>query len=66
MKHTDVMALVSGLLLTGVAAGSLWWTFTGSIDWALVKIAAPLVLVLVGLLGLVLSRNRTDGSPADN
>ncbi len=59
MKRVDVVALIFGLLLTGVAAGALWFTFTGSIDWALVRVAAPLVLVVVGVVGLALSRNRS-------
>jgi hypothetical protein len=59
MKRVDVVALVAGLLLTGVAACSLWLTFTGSIDWEVIRVAAPLVLVVVGVLGLALSRNRS-------
>jgi hypothetical protein len=59
MKRVDVVALIAGLLMTGVAVGSLWLSLTGSIDWGLVKVAAPLVLVVVGVLGLALSRNRS-------
>lgn len=59
MKRVDVVALVFGVLLTGVAAGALWFSFTGSIDWALVRVVTPLSLVVVGVLGLALSRNRT-------
>jgi hypothetical protein len=59
MKRVDVVALIAGLLLTGVAVGSLWLSLTGSIDWDLLKVAAPLVLVVVGVLGLALSRNRS-------
>ena len=59
MKRLDVVSLIFGLLLTAVAAGSLWLSFTGSLDWQLVKVAAPTALILVGVLGLVLSRNRT-------
>ena len=58
MRRLDVVALVSGVLLTGVAAASLWWSITGSINWELLKIAAPLALVAVGVVGLALSRNR--------
>jgi hypothetical protein len=62
MKRVDVVALVAGLLLTGVASTSLWLTFTGSVDWPLIKVISPLVLVVVGVIGLALSRNR-GGTP---
>ena len=58
MRRLDVVALVFGVLLTGVALASLWLSFTGSIDWQVIKIAAPLALVVVGVAGLALSRNR--------
>ncbi len=58
MKRVDVVALISGLLLSGVALGSLWLAFTGSISWPLIRVIAPLALVVVGVLGLALSRNR--------
>lgn len=54
----DVVALVIGLLLSVVAAGSLWFTFTGSINWGLVRVVAPFGLVVIGVIGLALSRNR--------
>ena len=59
MRRTyDVVALIFGVLVTCVAAGSLWLSFVGSINWHLVKIIAPLGLVAIGVLGLALSRNR--------
>ena len=58
MKRVDVVALISGLLLTGVAVGSLWLAFHGSINWQLVRVISPMALVVVGVLGLALSRNR--------
>lgn len=58
MRRLDVVALVSGVLLTGVAAASLWWSITGAINWEVLKIVAPLALVAVGVAGLALSRNR--------
>ncbi len=57
-QRVDVVALVSGLLLSGVAVAALWLAFTGSIDWQLVKVIAPLILVISGIVGLALSRNR--------
>lgn len=59
MRRVDVVALMSGLLLTAVAVGSLWLTFVGSIDWQLLRVVAPLTLVVLGVLGLTLSRNRS-------
>lgn len=59
MKHRrDVVALVFGIVLTTVAVGSLWLSFVGSIDWRLVKVIAPLGLIVIGILGLALSRQR--------
>ncbi len=55
----DVGALLVGVLLTALAAGSLWSTFFGSLNWHLIKIAAPLGLVVIGVVGLALSRNRS-------
>jgi hypothetical protein len=51
-----VLALVAGLLVTGIALVTIWLSVGGSVDWSLVKIAAPLVLVVVGVVGLTLSR----------
>jgi hypothetical protein len=59
MRRVDVVALMSGLLLTAIAVGSLWLTFGGRIDWQLLRVVAPLSLVVVGVLGLALSRNRS-------
>jgi len=59
MNRVDVVALVFGLLLTAVGAGALWLAFAGSLNWQLVKVAAPLALVVVGVLGLAFSRNRS-------
>ena len=54
----DVVSLVLGLLMVVVAAGALWLTFVGPLDWGLIGTAAPLVLVAVGALGLLLTRRR--------
>ncbi len=55
--RADVLALVVGLLSLLLAGLGLWLAF-GSVNWAWVGIAAPLVLVAVGLLGLAASRPR--------
>jgi hypothetical protein len=59
MRNPDVVALVFGLLLSAVAVAALWQSFVGALDWELLKIAAPLALVMIGVLGLALSRNRS-------
>ena len=55
----DVLALVTGLLVTGVALVALWFSLGGSVEWSLIKIAAPLLLVVAGIVGLTLSRHRS-------
>jgi hypothetical protein len=57
-KTYDVVALIFGLLFISVALGSLWLTFVGPLNWQVIRIVAPMGLVAVGVLGLVLSRNR--------
>ena len=52
----DVVALVFGLLLTGVAVAALWLSFTGSLNWSVLRTATPLALVTIGGGGLALSR----------
>ena len=57
-KTYDVVALIFGLLLCCVALGSLWLTLVGPLNWQVIRIVAPMGLVAVGVVGLVLSRNR--------
>jgi hypothetical protein len=52
----DVVALVFGLVLTGVAVAALWLSFTGSLNWSVLRTATPLALVTIGGVGLALSR----------
>ncbi len=51
MRRVDVVALVLGIVLTALAALSLWSTLVGSIDWGMVQIVAPLGLVATGIVG---------------
>lgn len=51
----DVTALVIGLLSLLLAALGLWSAF-GTVNWSWVGVAAPLCLVVFGLLGLLASR----------
>ncbi len=60
MRHSyDVVALITGVLFSCIALGALWLTLAGSLPWPVIKIAAPLGLVALGIGGLALSRNRT-------
>ena len=59
MRRLDVASLIVGLLLTGVAGIALWQSIVGHVDWRAIKIAAPLTLVVLGIIGLSLSRNRS-------
>lgn len=54
----DVVSLIFGVLISGLALLSLWLTYAGSIDWQALKIVAPLSLVVLGVAGLALSRSR--------
>jgi hypothetical protein len=58
MKGVDVIALISGVLLTGAAGLSLWLSVVGPVNWRVVQVVAPLLLVVLGVVGLALSRNR--------
>lgn len=59
MRRADTVSLVLGLLTTPLAVAGLWLSFGGHLDWKTIKIAAPLILVLVGIIGLVVSRSRS-------
>jgi hypothetical protein len=59
MRRVDVLALVLGVVFSAVAVLSLWHSLFGSINWEVVRIAAPLGLVSLGIVGLALSRNRS-------
>lgn len=56
MRRFDVVALVTGVCFLGLALAVLADALVGPLSWALVKIVAPLVLVVVGVVGLALSR----------
>jgi hypothetical protein len=58
MKRVDVVSLISGLLLSTIAVFALWTAIAGRIEWSVLRVAGPLTLVVVGVLGLALSRGR--------
>ena len=58
-RRPDSVSLVLGLLATALAIGGLWLSFGGNLDWSTLKVAAPLTLVLIGIIGLAASRPRS-------
>ena len=56
MKRFDVVALVSGVCFLGLALIVLSNALLTPVTWGMVKIVAPVVLVMVGVAGLALSR----------
>lgn len=62
MRRLDVAALNVGLVCVGLAVLALCSAFT-TVNWQLVSIIAPIGLVVVGLIGLLLSRSPQKGKP---
>lgn len=58
-SRPDPVSVVLGLLATVLALGGLWLSLGGNVDWSTLRIAAPLTLVLIGIIGLAASRPRS-------
>jgi len=58
-RRPDGVSLVLGLLATILALGGLWLSFGGTVEWSTLRIIAPLVLVLIGIIGLAAARPRS-------
>lgn len=58
-RRPDAVSVVLGLLATILALGGLWLTFGGRVEWSTLRIVAPLVLVLIGIIGLAAARPRS-------
>ncbi len=56
MKRFDVVALIAGVCFACLALAVLTDALVAPLSWSVVKVAAPLVLVVVGVVGLALSR----------
>ena len=56
--RTDVTALVAGLLACALAGLGRGGAF-GVIAWSVVAVVAPVILVVVGVIGLFASRERS-------
>lgn len=59
-RRLDAVSLILGLLTTALALGGLWLSVGGAVDWSTLKVAAPLTLVVIGIIGLAASRSRSD------
>ncbi len=57
-SRIDVTAAVLGLLALLLAGLGLWESFS-VINWSVVGLAAPIGLVLIGLLGLAWSKPKS-------
>ncbi|RCK68885.1 hypothetical protein DT076_13245 [Desertihabitans brevis] len=55
-RSVDVGVLILGLIMLPVAALVVWTSLGLAVDWGTLAVLAPVGLVLVGGLGLVLSR----------
>jgi hypothetical protein len=55
-RRIDVSSLIWGLLFLTIAAAALWIATGHELRWAFVRVAAPVHLVCLGILGVVLSR----------
>ena len=58
-RRPDVVALVAGVCFACLALAVLTDALLAPLTWAVVKVVAPIVLVVVGVAGLALSRNRS-------
>ena len=55
MRRFDLAAFNVGLVLLCGAALVLWMS-VGAVDWHLVRVAAPILLVVIGVTGLLMNR----------
>lgn len=55
-RRPDVGALLVGVVLLAVAGLVLWTSLGWTVDWGLVVVLAPIALIVLGVLGLTLSR----------
>lgn len=54
-RRFDGSALVWGLLFAMIAAIGIWLGLGHDVDWPVLRVAAPAVLIGLGILGLALS-----------
>lgn len=56
-RRVDVPPLILGLALVPVAALAVWTSLGLTVAWGPVLVGAPIALIVLGVLGLVLSRH---------
>jgi hypothetical protein len=56
VSRFDVVALVAGVCFACLALAVLGDALVAPLTWGLVKVVVPVVLVVVGVVGLALSR----------
>ena len=54
-RSTDTTAVIIGLLALFIAGIGLWDAF-GTVDWAAAGVLAPVLLIIVGIVGLLTTR----------
>jgi len=59
MSRMSPATFIAGMIMVGVALIMLWVYVAGHTDVGWLRVGAPLFLVLVGVLGLALSRRRS-------
>ncbi|MGA4508995.1 hypothetical protein ACQB6R_10740 [Propionibacteriaceae bacterium G1746] len=62
--RVDANSLIWGVILLGVATIGLVRSFGVAINWQVVQVAAPLVLIALGALGLVINRHQSRQDPS--
>lgn len=57
-QRLDVSSLVWGLLFLMLAMLGGWVAIRGFVNWTLIRITGPIILIVLGVIGLRLSRPR--------
>lgn len=57
-RPLDVSSLVWGLFFLMLAMLGGWVAIRGFVNWAVIRITGPLILIVIGIIGLRLSRPR--------
>ncbi len=57
-RRLDVSAIMWGFVFVCVAGLGVWIGLGYPVNWTAVQIAAPTALIIVGIVGLMVSRTR--------
>lgn len=58
-RRLEVSALMWGVFFACIAGFGGWIGLGRPVDWTLMKLAAPSALIIIGIVGLVVSRGTT-------